>query len=122
MGTLKEAIEALFDGDVAVEVAVDRHFAPSFRQRVDGAWIDRAAFVAGIAELRESVESAAIEVLDELAAGDRYAERHVIELRRRQGGPIRQEVYVFAERDPHGRFTRIEEAAVPLESEATQAA
>jgi hypothetical protein len=35
----------------------------------------------------------------------------------RDGDLIRQEVYVFAERDSDGRFVRIEEATVPLGGE-----
>lgn len=79
-----------------------------------GVWADRPTFLAGIAELRETVADVVVEVLDELVAGDGYAERHIIGLTMRDGGRIRQEVYVFAERDPDGRFVRIEEATVPL--------
>jgi ketosteroid isomerase-like protein len=115
MATLKNAIEDLLASErLTVEEAADLHFAPSFRQRVGGVWTDRPTFLAGIAELRETIEDVVVEVLDELVAGDGYAERHIIELTMRDGGRIRQEVYVFAERDPDGRFVRIEEATVPL--------
>jgi len=46
------------------------------------------------------VEHTTITVLDELIDADSYAERHVVDL---------------VKRDPDGRFTRIEEATVMLE-------
>ncbi|CAN7300480.1 hypothetical protein [Caballeronia sp. LjRoot31] len=46
---------------------------------------------------------------------DRYAERHVVDLIKRDGERILQEVYLFAERDPDGRFARIEETTLMLE-------
>jgi hypothetical protein len=61
------------------------------------------------------VESAAVTVLDEFVDGDRYAERHVVDLRKRDGSRIRQEVYAFAQCDADGRFACIEEMSLPLE-------
>jgi len=119
MSVLKQAIDDLFDPRLAVEEAFGRHFSAAFRQRVDGAgWTDRDGFIAGIAAAREAVDHVAVTVLDELADGDRYAERHRIELVRRDGGRTVQEVYVFAERDADGRFTRIEEATSPVTTTA----
>ena len=54
-------------------------------------------------------------VLDELGDAGHYAERHVIDLVMRDGERVRQEVYVFAARDPDGRFARIEETTLTLE-------
>jgi hypothetical protein len=116
MTTIKDAVEDLLDPRrLTVEEAANRHFGPTFRQRTNGRWDDRDAFLARIALLRESVDHATITVLDELGEAGRYAERHVVELVRRDGTRIVQEVYVFAERDPDGRFVRIEEATVPLD-------
>jgi hypothetical protein len=116
MTVLKQAIDDLFDPGLPVEEAFGRHFSPAFRQRVDGAgWIDRDGFLAGIAAARAAVDHVVVTVLDELAEDRRYAERHRIELVRRDGGRAVQEVYVFAERDADGRFTRIEEASVVVE-------
>ncbi len=112
--TLKQAIDDLFDPQLSVEEALDRHFSPLFRQRVNGSWQDRSAFLAGIASFRGAVERATVTVLDELVDGDRYAERHVVDLRKRDGSRMLQEVYVFAQRDVDGRFVRIEEVALPL--------
>lgn len=115
MSTLKEAIDDLFDHpQLSAAEALDRHFAPAFRQRSNGHWDDRAAFCERMLLLREVIEHATITVLDELVDGDRYAERHVIDLLKRDGTRMAQEVYVFAERDADGRFTRIEETSFAL--------
>jgi hypothetical protein len=55
-------------------------------------------------------------VLDELSEGDRYAERHRVDLVHRDGERALLEVYVFAERDTAGHFVRIEESTLVLES------
>lgn len=116
MTSLKDAVQDLLHHQhLSVEQAVDRHFAPGFRQRTNGRWDDRDTFVARIAQLRERVDHASITVLDELADGPRYAERHRIELLMRDGQRLMQEVYVFAQLDPAGRFACIEEATVMLE-------
>jgi hypothetical protein len=117
MTIIKDAINDMFNNpQLTAEEAVERHFDPSFRQRVNGNWDDRSAFLARIVLFREIVEHATITVLDEFSDGDRYAERHVIDLAMRDGERIRQEVYLFAERGPDGRFSRIEEATLRLES------
>lgn len=117
MITIKEAVEDLLNNrQLTADEAVDRHFGPTFRQRTNGRWDDRDAFLARIVLLREAVDHATITVLDELGDAERYAERHVVELVKRDGEQIVQEVYVFAERDPDGRFVRIEEATVTLEA------
>jgi|SRR5947208_13694909 len=120
MTTIKDAVEDLLNHRrLTVDEAVDRHFGPTFGQRTNGRWDDRDAFLARIVLLREAVDHATITVVDELVDADRYAERHVIELVKRDGERMVQEVYVFAERDPDGRFTRIEEATVMLEQTVT---
>jgi len=116
MSTIKEAVEDLLNNrQLTADEALDRHFSPSFRQRTNGHWDDRTAFRARIIALREAVEHTTVTVLDELVAADNYAERHIVELFKRDGQRIVQEVYIFAKRDPDGRFTRIEEATVTLE-------
>jgi len=113
--TIKDAVEDLLNHrHLTVDEAADRHFAPSFRQRTNGRWDDRAAFIARIVQLRELVEHATITVLDEHVDGERYAERHVVELVKRDKERIVQEVYLFAQSDPDDRFARIEEATVML--------
>jgi hypothetical protein len=115
MSTLKDAIHDLFNNPLlTTDDAIDRHFAPGFRQRTNGHWDERAAFRARMLLLRDVVAHATVSVLDELVDGDRYAERHVIDLMKRDGERILQEVYVFAKRDREGRFTRIEETSFAL--------
>lgn len=114
MSTIKEAVDDLLNPQLAVQASMDRHFAPAFRQRVNGSWIDRAAFLEGIVRLREVLDQVKVTTLDELAAGEHYAERHLIDLVMRDGAVAHQEVYVFAQRDSDGRFVRIEEATMAV--------
>jgi len=115
VSTIKAAVEDLLNNrQLTAAEAMDRHFGPAFRQRTNGRWDDRAAVLARIVQFRAVVEQATITVLDELCVGERYAERHLIDLRQRDGTRIVQEVYVFAERGADGRFTRIEEANVVM--------
>jgi len=110
---LKHAVEDLLGvGTLSIEEAMDRHFAPSFRQRVNGQWIHRADFCANIAAVRDMACQVKFTVLDECADGARYAERHLIELIKQDGERIAHEVYVFAERDHDGRFVRIVESTM----------
>lgn len=111
---LKQAIEDLLDQTVALQVAVDRHFAPSFRQTVDGVAIDREAFIAGIESMRPQLKEARVTVLDEVADEPRYAQRHRIDLRFRDGARVAREVYVFAVLDAEMRFVRIDEATLQV--------
>jgi hypothetical protein len=117
MSTIKEAIEDLFNNpQLSADEAIDRHFGPDFRQRTNGSWDDRPAFFARMVDFREIVKHATITVLDELVDGERYAERHIVDLLKHDGDRIRLEVYIFARRDPAGRFTRIEETTLILDN------
>ncbi|MEU1425095.1 nuclear transport factor 2 family protein [Kitasatospora sp. NPDC005751] len=106
--------DLLFTPGLDLAEAVDRHFAPDYRQRTDGSWADRAEFTAHIAHLREVVASGRVEVLDELVQGDRYADRHVVDVTKTDGSTVRMEVYVFAEFAADGRFRRLEETTLML--------
>lgn len=117
MPKLRTAIEDLLHPQPwTVMQAMDRHFGPDFRHCVNGNWVDRAAFSARIVGLRALVERATITVLDELLDGERYAQRHVIDLHMKDGERVLQEVYVFALLDTDGRFRRIEETTLVIES------
>jgi len=117
MASLKEAIEDIFNNPLlTTEEAVNLHFTTAFRQRVNGTWIDHASFLAAIVSLQASVDRVKITVLDELSDGSRYAERHIIDLLKRDGGQMRQEVYVFAQCSEDGRFNQIEETTLVLKS------
>jgi hypothetical protein len=112
MSTIKEAVDDLLNPQLSVQASIDTHFAPAFSQRVNGSRIDRATFLEGIIRLRAALDHAKVTVLDEPGTGERYAERHLIELVMRDGAVVCQEVYVFAQRDSDGRFVRINEATI----------
>lgn len=115
LSTIKQAVADLLNPALAVPASMDRHFAPAFRQRVNGRWLDRAAFITAIVALRQGLAEARLRVLDEFVDGARYAERHRIALRMADGAVVQREVYVFAQRDAHGRFLLIEEASIAVD-------
>ncbi|MHA3903085.1 nuclear transport factor 2 family protein [Castellaniella sp. WN] len=81
--------ELLNRRELPLEAVLDRHFSPGYRQRTNGVWDDREAFARHARKLREIIESARIEVLDELRDGDRYADRHRVHVVKRDGAPGR---------------------------------
>ncbi|GHI40595.1 nuclear transport factor 2 family protein [Streptomyces violascens] len=107
--------DLLFTPGLDLDQAADRHFAPDYRQRTDGRWDSRTEFLTHIAHLRGVVAGGSVEVHDELAVGDRYADRHTVTVTKTDGSTVRMEVYVFAEFAPDGRFRRIEETTLMLE-------
>ncbi|MFJ1705923.1 nuclear transport factor 2 family protein [Kitasatospora sp. NPDC088346] len=106
--------DLLFTPGLDLDEAADRHFAPDYRQRTDGRWDDRTAFLAHIAHLREVVAGGTVEVHDELVDGDRYADRHTVTVTKNDGSTVRMEVYLFGEFAPDGRFRRVEETTLML--------
>jgi hypothetical protein len=104
----------LLDPARPLEDSIDRHFAPDYRQRTDGAWSNRAEFTEHIAHLRTVVASIGVKVHEELVGGRTYAERHTVEVTKKDGSKVVQEVYVFGEFAPDGRFLRIEEVTLML--------
>ncbi|SEM08833.1 nuclear transport factor 2 family protein [Streptacidiphilus jiangxiensis] len=107
--------DLLFTPGLDLDTAVDRHFAPDYRQRTDGRWDDRGQFLTHIAHLRDVVAHGSVTVHDELADGDRYADRHTVHVTKKDGSAVRMEVYLFGEFAPDGRFRRIEETTLLLE-------
>ncbi|MFG2092068.1 nuclear transport factor 2 family protein [Streptomyces sp. NPDC048612] len=106
--------DLLFSRELTVQEAADRHFTPEYRQRTDGDWADRAAFMEHISHLRTVVADGHVEVHEELYDGSRYADRHTAHLTKKDGSAVRMEVYVFADLAPDGRFARIEETTLLL--------
>ncbi len=78
-------------------------------------WSDRNEFTEHIAHLRALTESTAITVLDEFIDANRYADRHIVTVTKRDGSQVIQEVYLFGERSDDGRFIRVEETTLMLE-------
>ncbi|KJK56871.1 nuclear transport factor 2 family protein [Saccharothrix sp. ST-888] len=107
--------DLLFTPGLDLHEAADRHFAPDYRQRTDGRWDDRQEFLTHIAHLRTVVADGSIEVHDELSVGDRYADRHTVNVTKTDGSAVRMEVYLFGEFAPDGRFSRIEETTLMLD-------
>ncbi|WP_406483724.1 nuclear transport factor 2 family protein [Streptomyces platensis] len=107
--------DLLFARDITVREAADRHFAPEYRQRTDGEWIDRAGFVEHITHLRTLVADGEVQVHEELCDGSKYADRHTVRITKKDGSTVRMEVYVFADFAPDGRFRRIEETTLMLQ-------
>jgi hypothetical protein len=106
--------DLLLTPGLPVEEAIDRHFAPDYRQRTDGRWDDRDQFAQHIAHLRDVVESGSVEVYEELSHGELYADRHTVRVVKKDGSEVQMEVYLFAEFAPDGRFRRIEETTLML--------
>ncbi|MGW6918177.1 nuclear transport factor 2 family protein [Kitasatospora sp. NPDC054939] len=104
--------DLLFDPVPDLDEAVDRHFAPDYRQRTNGVWSDRAGFVRHMTRLRTLVRSGSVEVHDELRDGLRYADRHTVTITQHNGRTSRTEVYLFARLAPDGRFQCVEETTL----------
>ncbi|WP_282572830.1 cytochrome P450, cyclodipeptide synthase-associated [Streptomyces sp. D2-8] len=123
--TLLQAIETMTSTDITRAIndllftpgldlaeAVDRHFAPDYRQRTNGVWSDRESFTQHMARLRSLIRDGHMEVHDELRDGLRYADRHTVTLTHNDGRVSVTEVYLFAEMAPDGRFRRVEETTL----------
>ena len=119
MTDLATALVDLLDHELPLETAVSRHFADDYRQRTNGAWDDRAQFMTHIAHLRTIVDTVRVTVLEEMTDGVLYAERHIIDIAKRDGARVVQEVYVFGEFAADGRFGRIEETTLMLTGDET---
>ncbi|NGO72096.1 nuclear transport factor 2 family protein [Streptomyces boncukensis] len=111
--------DLIFNPGLDLHEAADRHFAPDYRQRTDGRWDDRDAFLEHIAHLRGVVAKGSIEVHDELYDGVHYADRHTVHLTKTDGSTVRMEVYLFGEFAPDGRFRRAEEVTRMIEGAET---
>ncbi|MGX1849419.1 nuclear transport factor 2 family protein [Streptomyces sp. NPDC055299] len=107
--------DLLFNGDITLQEAVDRHFTPEYRQRTDGEWADRAQFLEHMTHVRGLVADGRVEVHEELYDGGNYADRHTVHLTKKDGSTVSMEVYVFADLASDGRFSRIEETTLMLQ-------
>ncbi|WP_432036360.1 nuclear transport factor 2 family protein [Streptomyces cucumeris] len=106
--------DLLFNSDITLEEAADRHFSPEYRQRTDGEWADRTEFLEHITHVRSLVADGHVEVHEELYDGSNYADRHTAHITKKDGATVSMEVYVFADFAPDGRFNRIEETTLML--------
>ncbi|WP_055492327.1 nuclear transport factor 2 family protein [Streptomyces sp. TP-A0356] len=114
-GVAAALTDLIFNTDITVEEAADRHFTPDYRQRTDGQWADRAGFIEHIAHVRTLVAEGSVAVHDELYDGTKYADRHTVNITKKDGSSVLTEVYVFADLASDGRFSRIEETTLMLQ-------
>ncbi|MFF0296759.1 nuclear transport factor 2 family protein [Kitasatospora sp. NPDC004615] len=108
--------DLVFSPDLDLNEAAERHITPDYVQRTDGNSLDREAFLAHIAHLRASVASGVIEVHQELFDGDQYADRHTATISMKDGSTLLMEVHLFGEFAADGRFRRVNETTLVLES------
>ncbi|MFF5083604.1 hypothetical protein ACFY36_41700 [Actinoplanes sp. NPDC000266] len=106
--------------DVALEprtdlaAALDRYYSPTYVHRSDGKVMDRQAFAAMAAGLRDRVTGGTVTVLDELTDGRHYAERHVYEVTMTDGATLKREIYVFGTLAADGRFEQLSETGIEV--------
>ncbi|MCL6722930.1 nuclear transport factor 2 family protein [Klebsiella sp. T2.Ur] len=106
--------EIINQQELPLELILNRHFSPGYRQRTDNEWEGLDGFAQHARKLREIIASGKIEVYDELRDGNLYATRHRVQCTKRDGKEVEMEVYMFAETDDSGRFIRVEEATLML--------
>lgn len=110
MPSISQALYELLNAPSApVDEVLSRHFTDDYRQSTNGEWVDRAGFAQQLEFLRAGVDGVDVEVVAELVQGDSYAERHVIRITQNDGSVVAQEVYLFAELAPDGRFRSLQE-------------
>ncbi|MDV6275529.1 nuclear transport factor 2 family protein [Rhodococcus erythropolis] len=110
---IKSALDDLiFSTGVSVQDAVSKHFSDDYRQRTNGQWDERDAFIEHIIHLRTVVTGGSIIVHEELVSGNTYADRHTVTIEKTDGTRAVTEVYLFGEHAPDGRFQRIEEVTL----------
>ena len=102
---------------IPLDAVMDTYLSDDYRQRTNGTWDDREAVGRHFEHLRAVVDHAVIVVHDEITDGHTYADRHTVDVVKRDGGRVTQEVYVFGELNDRGRFTRIEETTLMLHGE-----
>ena len=85
MNKLKQAVDDLFNPRLPIDEAADRHFSLDFRQRTNGTWDDRRAFIDRIAKCRAIVDRGTVTVLVPRRTALRGAPHRRSEQARREG-------------------------------------
>ena len=112
---ISEALHDLvFDDELSVDEAMDKHFTDDYQHRNGGTPRTRAEFAAMAAGARREIAGGSVTVLDEFRAGDRYGERHRLDIEKRDGSTERAEIYIIGRYAADGRFAAIDEAGFPL--------
>jgi hypothetical protein len=110
--------DLVFDQRLTVEDAMDKYFAADYGHRNSGIARTRAEFAAMATGAREEIAHGTVTVLDEFRDGDRYSERHVLEVVKRDGSTERAEIYIIGRFADDGRFASLNEAGFPLPDDA----
>jgi hypothetical protein len=104
--------EILFssEGTHPLKETLDRYFTPDYEQDSDGETYDRETFAVHVKEdFREPTERATVTVHEIVQEGNRTAQRHRLDMTRRDGTTIGMEVHMFAEYASDGRLHRVHE-------------
>ncbi|ODR10127.1 hypothetical protein BHQ21_03240 [Mycobacterium sherrisii] len=108
--------ELVFSCERTIEELVDAYFADDYEHRINGTVQTRGEFAAMARAARSNIVEGTATTLDEFWVGDCYAERHVLEVTRRDGSTGRTEVYIIGQYAADGRFARLNEAGVEVPS------
>lgn len=106
--------ETAFSNAGDLSEILDKYYSPDYTHRNGGETMDRAAFAEMVAKYRGQIVEGTVTVLDEMYDGDRYAERHVYDIKLRDGSTINRELYLFGTVAPDGRFRHITETGFDL--------
>lgn len=116
--SIKAVLDALLNQpEQSIESIIEFYFSQDYRQCTNGQWDDLPAFIQHAYKLRELVQDAKIEILDELHQAERYADRHRVYVTTYDGRKIIQEVYLFATLDSSGRLKQVVETTLMLEGQ-----
>jgi hypothetical protein len=110
--------ELVLEQKLDVDTVMDKYFVPGFRHYHNGTEHSRAQFAGLATGARREIARGTVTVLDELRDGDRYAERHTLDLVRADGSGEQAEVYIIGGCGPDGRFSYLHESGFPLASPA----
>jgi len=112
---IAEALRELVFAPVqSVDAVMDKFFAPGYVHRTSGRKQTREEFAEHARLARNEIIRGSATVLDELQTGSAYAERHLLDVTRRDGGRQNSEIYIIGTYAPDGRFASLNETGFPL--------
>lgn len=114
--SISEALRAVaLDPTEDLQTALDRYYSPEYIHRTDdGRELDRAAFVGMVKAIGSRIRGGTVTVLDEVVAGDRYAERHRYRITLNDGTTAQREIVVFGRFAADGRFAELAETGTDI--------
>jgi hypothetical protein len=111
-------LSMLFFGDEQhepLEKTLDDILSPDFQQRVNGKIYGRDEFLPHVREMRGTVVSGTMEVLEQVREGNRIAGRYLFHVVTVGGGKAHYESHIMGEVDDDGRILRQSEVARVVE-------